>query len=365
MDVRAKQRLCLLACPLNSELRGGGFAPRHLKRCAASCYNQSSKIMKQILLTLFLIFAFTIPSFAQNDWHTYPVRTIAELIEATSGDSSKKADLIISANPFPSKTKATYTGKSRPISRRTKDFIKLWTETRNVPASNADMLVEEFLFREQNREYWIPVIKKLVPFFGKELKEGDEIVIYYFFLGGYDEAKLVQKDSSLSEKEKKEAASKATGKIEWIFAVEEFQKLTVKPQTSAYLDQPLSAAVDNNLKVSGKKGEFLLDTRQVKSKSKVIFTGEIREAGEKKMRFLKVWAESQGHPLGVLQLLSQEARFREGDKDYWLPIRKKIADDMAAQLKKGDEVVIHTILAGGIPEANAVDWVFIVGEFSK
>ena len=32
MDVRAKQRLCYLACLFNSELRVGGFAPRHLKR---------------------------------------------------------------------------------------------------------------------------------------------------------------------------------------------------------------------------------------------------------------------------------------------------------------------------------------------
>ena len=83
------------------------------------------------------------------------------------------------------------------------------------------------------------------------------------------------------------------------------------------------------------------------------------------MNFLKAWVQSQGYPLGFLGLLQQEARFREGDKDYWLPIRKKIADDMAAQLKKGDEVVIHTILAGGIPETNSVDWVFIVGDFSK
>ena len=36
MDVRAKQRLCLLACPLNSNELGGGFAPRHLKRYIAS-----------------------------------------------------------------------------------------------------------------------------------------------------------------------------------------------------------------------------------------------------------------------------------------------------------------------------------------
>ncbi len=36
MDVRAKQRLCYLACLLNSELRGGGFAPRQLNRSALS-----------------------------------------------------------------------------------------------------------------------------------------------------------------------------------------------------------------------------------------------------------------------------------------------------------------------------------------
>lgn len=321
-------------------------------------------MMKQRLYTFFLILAFAVPSFAQNDWHTYPARTIADIIEAHSGEASKKADLIISANPFPSKTKAVYTGRSRPIVKRTKDFIKLWVQTRNVPAGNADMLVEEFLFREQDKEYWIPVIKTLVPFFGKELKEGDEIVIYYFFLGGYDEAKLIQKDTSLSDKARSEEAAKAKGKIEWVFAVEEFQK-TAEPRTSAYINQPLAAAVDKSLASTGKKDDFLIDARQVKSKSKVIYTGELREAGEKNMRFLKFWAESQGYPTGILQLLQQEARFREGDKDYWLPIRKKIADDMAQQLKKGDEVIVHTILAGGISQAGSIEWVFIVGEFSR
>ena len=63
--------------------------------------------------------------------------------------------------------------------------------------------------------------------------------------------------------------------------------------------------------------------------------------------------------------MKQETRFREGDKDYWLPIRKKISDEMAEQLEKSDEVVIHTILAGGVPQANSIEWVFVVGEFSK
>ncbi len=32
MDVRAKQRLCYQRFLVNSELRGGGFAPRYLRR---------------------------------------------------------------------------------------------------------------------------------------------------------------------------------------------------------------------------------------------------------------------------------------------------------------------------------------------
>jgi hypothetical protein len=36
LDVRAKQLLCLVSCPLNSNGLGGGFAPRHLNRCAFS-----------------------------------------------------------------------------------------------------------------------------------------------------------------------------------------------------------------------------------------------------------------------------------------------------------------------------------------
>ena len=45
MDVRAKQRLCYLACLLNSELRGGGFAPRHLNRYMLCGENQRDVII--------------------------------------------------------------------------------------------------------------------------------------------------------------------------------------------------------------------------------------------------------------------------------------------------------------------------------
>ena len=41
MDVRAKQRLCYGRLLVNSELRGGGFAPRHLNRWVARSAEQA------------------------------------------------------------------------------------------------------------------------------------------------------------------------------------------------------------------------------------------------------------------------------------------------------------------------------------
>lgn len=308
--------------------------------------------MKYAIRILFLIFVSSLNLFAQSDWNTYPVRSINEIIAAHSGGESKKSDIIISANPFPSKTTATYLGKSRPISEETKNFIGLWVTTRNVPAENANMLAEEFLFKEKDKEYWMPVLKKMVPVFTKELKEGDEIIIYYFFLGGYNPKKLQEK-SSLKDK-----SLQSSDEIEWIFAVETFQK-------SRYKNQPLAAAIDKSLEIFSDKADFVIDPRQIKSTSKVIFTGEVRNTGEKKLLFLKRWTEKIGAPSGVVDLFRQEARFREGDKDYWLPVRNRILEEMQARLKKGDTVEIHTVLAGGIPQTRSFEWVFVVVEFTR
>ena len=56
MDVRAKQRLCLLACLFNSNELGGGFAPRHLSR-SVSRVSSYVKIMK-VLIRIILLFIF-------------------------------------------------------------------------------------------------------------------------------------------------------------------------------------------------------------------------------------------------------------------------------------------------------------------
>ena len=59
MDVRAKQRLCLLACPLKFSLRVGGFAPRHLSRYVAQTnfrFMKRTRIIAFVVLLLSLIY---------------------------------------------------------------------------------------------------------------------------------------------------------------------------------------------------------------------------------------------------------------------------------------------------------------------
>jgi hypothetical protein len=79
MDVRAKQRLCLLACALNSELRVGGFAPRHLNRSMASLGNM--KLSFQTTFCGLLLFCSVIVLAAQ-ELQSLPFRQPSEFVDA-------------------------------------------------------------------------------------------------------------------------------------------------------------------------------------------------------------------------------------------------------------------------------------------
>ena len=59
MDVRAKQRLCYLACLFNLNGLGGGFAPRHLSRYIASLEIEVRTMKIKIIGIIFLVLAFS------------------------------------------------------------------------------------------------------------------------------------------------------------------------------------------------------------------------------------------------------------------------------------------------------------------
>jgi hypothetical protein len=177
---------------------------------------------------------------AQDDWHTYPFREIKELVKQEDDlyrQSGSRGDIVISAKPFPAKTLVTYTGMKRPAGHYTKVFIRLWVTSRNVPPGNVDLLVEEHLFKEKGVEYWMPVHAKVAPTLQNEFKPGDEITIYYFYLGGYNGRLLQQKD----EAQDKPTAPEANV-LRRILAVEKVER----PRTD-FTEQLLEKAIDRSM----------------------------------------------------------------------------------------------------------------------
>lgn len=295
---------------------------------------------------------------AQSDWDTYPLRSVSELVQQEEGlvKQTPRSDIIISAQPFPSKTIVTYTGVKRPVDSLSKSFIELWAESRGAPPETVDKLVEEYLFKEKGQDYWIPILKTITPFFEKELKPNDEIMIFYFYLGGFNPKSLNEKSTA-----KIITTTPFSDKIRWIFAVEEFQK----PRSSEFVPRSLDTVIDRDIEKPGKITDIWFDPRQMKSKTKVVVTGDVREISGARKQLRDSWFEKNGFSGNVSLLMSKEARFIDGDKEYWIGIRTTILDEITEKFKKGDSIFLNSILVGGIRSEDKIDWYFLAGGYSQ
>jgi hypothetical protein len=295
---------------------------------------------------------------AQSDWHTYPVRKIFDLLqqEQQLADRRPPADMAISAKPFPAKTLVKYEGKKRPIGKYGRHFIEIWVQSRNVPPENAALLVEEHLFKEDDREIWMPVHKAVAPSLEESVKPGDEMIIYYFYLGGFNGKTLQDKDT-LRDK----SASIEEDKLKWMLAVERFEK----PRPTAFVPQALEEAIDRNMEAPGRILDIWFDPRQVRTKARLVFTGDVRPIPPRRQLLIDVWFEKYRFPVSAASLIANEARFLEGGKEYWIAVRNTTLEELRKAPKKNEPVVLNTILAGGIRNGDSVDWVFISGEISR
>ncbi|HSK71624.1 MAG TPA: hypothetical protein VK892_08015 [Pyrinomonadaceae bacterium] len=151
--------------------------------------------MKQkfIFLALFITL-FVSQTFAQSSWDLYQPRTLKEIITTIAAKSLKNPDvhirdekkdisIILSYNSFQSRVKATYTGSSRKVSDKRKEFISIWLKTLDKPKEYLDLFENEYLFIEDKVEYWLPVQKQVASFFSEELKKGDTVTLFVVWLG--------------------------------------------------------------------------------------------------------------------------------------------------------------------------------------
>jgi len=292
---------------------------------------------------------------AQSDWHTYPFRDLATVNagEEALYDKTQKADMVISAQPFPSKTRVTFTGKKRAVSEYGKSYIKLWNESRGMPASNVDLLLEEFLFLERGNEYWMPVVKGTAQAIGKDLRPGEEVIIYYFYLGGFNPKSLQAKDTS------KTKDNPESDTMHWLFAVERVETVGL-----SFALMRLEDVIEQNKEMPGKSEDIWFDSRQIKAKARVVFTGEVREISGKRRQLRDLWFEKRGAPPGTSQLMQSEGLFKDGDNEHWIILRNQTRDHLRSYIKKGDTVYLNAILAGAIRDSSRIEWVFMSGEYS-
>lgn len=155
--------------------------------------------MKKLFSTMLLIFVFLLV--AQNTvaqgfpYHLYVPRTLSELTDinekARPPIQKDSKNIAISVKPFYSAIRLEYAGKSRKLSKEKLGLFKIWAEALNVGSSNTnakflDLLDKEYLFKECDKEYWIPVQVPAANDFPKDMKKGDRITLYLMLTGGIE-----------------------------------------------------------------------------------------------------------------------------------------------------------------------------------
>jgi hypothetical protein len=138
-------------------------------------------------------------------YERYRPRTLAEIIRDHSDPKLLGAGgktVLLTGDTFPSKVRLIYTGESRKISPSTKQHLGLLVKSFGVAPETIAKYETELLFTEGEDRHWLPVVKDLIPFFEKELKKGDEVILYAEWVG----------------------AQNVGGAWEWVFIVNEFQK---------------------------------------------------------------------------------------------------------------------------------------------
>jgi hypothetical protein len=160
------------------------------------------------------------PPTPQNTWDRYKPTTLTELKTTLFHFPEKHVGMTINAEATskPVRVKAVYLADLRQMSPFRREFIrKWWGATFKISDDFTQLFEQELLVEAEGEQYWIPVQSQLIPDFQNELKSGDKVELYVMAIGSIDHE----------------------DKHEWIFIINEFQKLLT------------ASAVNSRLKAKG------------------------------------------------------------------------------------------------------------------
>ena len=127
---------------------------------------------------------------AQSSWDAYRPGTIGHIIELRDSSihatpTNQLPTWIMPGNQFPTRAVVMYTGDSRPIDETRREIIRRWALSFGRDSSIAALYSREFLFKEGQQEFWLPVQDKVASFFPRELQPGRAVTLYVAWLGAY------------------------------------------------------------------------------------------------------------------------------------------------------------------------------------
>jgi hypothetical protein len=184
---------------------------------------QGTKAKLFIVASLFLVLSSSRAAAQGFPWNDFERRTMVQLIKINTDEDSEdlkrhpdKGQMVMRGKILSSVVRMTYTGESQPLNAVRSKFIEMWAGVYSSIPNYAKYFENEFLFKEGQQEYWLPVQKKVAEYFDKELKKDDAIDVYLIRPGGV----------------------RSGEKVDWIFLMEEFQKPKEKEWPSPVTQKP-------------------------------------------------------------------------------------------------------------------------------
>lgn len=155
------------------------------------------KLFNHNLLLLVFIVMFYSTAFSQKETalDKYKYRTLSEIItfnQSSTDEIIKNSKLeeqrdFIGIDLFYSRVRIQFIGKPRPISNNHRDLIKLWGKLQGIDEKIISLYENEILFKECDREYWIPIQENVGKSFLKEIKAKQMVTLFVIHIGGRKE----------------------------------------------------------------------------------------------------------------------------------------------------------------------------------
>jgi hypothetical protein len=129
------------------------------------------------------------------------------------------------------RTRAVYTGQSRPLDQRKQAFINAFASTSVGNAGYAALYEREYRFTASGQDWWLPVQSQVAGYFGKELRVGQSVTLYIRNAGGF----------------------RLSDSWDWVFLVEEFdtpEGVTPAPEEKGKPGEPKKPAIPKGPKTA-------------------------------------------------------------------------------------------------------------------